>query len=51
MKVLITGASSGIGLSFAKYCNVLGYDLVLITRNKDKLNNLFVKVRNKAKAQ
>lgn len=40
MKVLITGASSGIGLSFAKYCNELGYNLILVTRNKEKLEEL-----------
>lgn len=40
MKALITGASSGIGLSFSKYLNDLGYDLVLVTRKKDKLEDL-----------
>jgi hypothetical protein len=40
MKVLITGASSGIGESMAKYLNNLGYDLVLVARNKKKLDNI-----------
>ena len=38
MKVLITGASSGIGLSMAKYFDKLGYDLILVTRDKDKID-------------
>ena len=38
MKVLITGVSSGIGLSMAKYLDKLGYDLILVSRNKEKIN-------------
>ena len=40
MKVLITGASSGIGYSMAKYLNNLGYELVLVARNKKKLEKI-----------
>lgn len=40
MKVLITGASSGIGRSMAIYMNSLGYDLVLVARNREKLEEL-----------
>lgn len=40
MKALITGASSGIGYSMAKYCDQLGIDLILVGRDKDKLASL-----------
>lgn len=37
---VITGASSGIGRSFAKKFASLGYDLILIARNKERLSAL-----------
>ena len=40
MKVLITGASSGIGKEFAKLFAKKGYDLALVARNKEELNKL-----------
>ena len=46
MKALITGASSGIGYSMAKYLDSLGYDLVLVARNKDKLESISKTLKN-----
>ena len=40
VKALITGASSGLGRDFAKKLASEGYDLVLVSRSKDKLNEL-----------
>ncbi len=39
-KVLITGASSGIGKDLAYYLNNLGYELYLVGRNKEKLEEV-----------
>ena len=40
MKALITGASSGIGRDIAKELSKRGYNLVLVARDLDKLNEL-----------
>ena len=40
MRALITGASSGIGYSMAKYMSTLGYDLILVARDKEKLQKI-----------
>ena len=40
MKALVTGASSGIGYSMAKYLSSLGYDLILVARDKEKLQRI-----------
>ncbi len=40
MKVLITGASSGIGREFAKIFAKKGYDLAIVARNKEELEKL-----------
>ncbi len=37
---LITGASSGIGFELAKICSINGHDLILISRNKEKLEEI-----------
>ncbi|HPE14210.1 MAG TPA: SDR family oxidoreductase [Bacilli bacterium] len=40
MKALVTGASSGIGRDMARYLSNLGYDLILVARDKQKLEEL-----------
>lgn len=49
MKVLITGASSGIGRDMAHYMSSLGYDLILVAKDKEKLDNNFKNERVKVK--
>lgn len=40
MKILITGASSGIGKDMAKYLSSMGHDLILVARRKDLMDKL-----------
>lgn len=46
MKVLITGASSGIGRSMAYIFAKKNYDLILVARTKDKLENIKKEITN-----
>ena len=41
MKALITGASSGMGKDMAKYLASLGYDLIVVSRDKEKLASIY----------
>ena len=43
---LITGASSGIGYELAKCFAQDGYNLVLVSRNADRLNEIANEFRN-----
>ena len=43
---LITGASAGLGLEFARQCVARGQEVVLVARRKDRLNQLAAEVGN-----
>ena len=46
MKVLITGASSGIGKDMAKILGKKGYSLVLVARDEKRLNRVKEEIGN-----
>ena len=46
MKALITGASSGIGRDIARELSKKGYDLILVARDLEKLNELKSQLKN-----
>lgn len=45
MKVLITGAVSGIGFSVAKLLSIKGHDVYVTTHTEEQLNNVKEKIR------
>lgn len=47
MKALITGASSGIGLDMAKYLATKKYELILVSRDREKLEEIQEKLPTK----
>lgn len=49
MKALITGTSSGIGREMAKYLDHLGYELIIVARSKEKLEQLASSLNKKPK--
>lgn len=49
MKALITGASSGIGRDIAIYLDSLGYETILVARNKNSLEKVKSGLKNKSK--
>ena len=49
MKALITGASSGLGATFAKILSDKGYDLILVARRKKKMETLAKQLKTNVK--
>ena len=48
MKALITGASSGIGLDIARYLATKKYELILVARNREKLEKIqYIQINSK----
>lgn len=46
-KALVTGASSGIGRDLAKELSKRGYDIILVARNEEKLNEVASEIKTK----
>jgi len=49
MRAIVTGASSGIGRDMARYLAKLGYDLIIVARDKEKLEKLQKELEKKDK--
>ena len=49
MKALVTGASSGIGRSISEYLLNYGYDLIVVSKNKEELENIYNNYSNRVK--
>lgn len=49
MRALVTGASSGIGRDMAYYLGELGYDVILVSRDKESLMKVAAKIKTKTK--
>ena len=47
MNVLVTGASSGIGKSMALYLLELGYNLYVVSTDKNDLDSIFKKYKDR----
>ena len=47
MKALVTGASSGIGKDMAIYLGELGYDVILVSRDENRLKETASKIKTK----
>ena len=47
MKALVTGASSGIGRDMAIYLSELGYDVILVSRDENRLKETASKIKTK----
>ena len=45
MKALITGASSGIGRDMARYLSTLGYDIIAVAQNEERLKELQIELK------
>ena len=50
-RALVTGASSGIGLSFAQQLERAGHDLVLVARRRERLEDAAAELRDSYDAE
>ena len=45
--MLITGCTDGIGLAFVESFSKMGFNLILVARNRDKLDGVLQSLRDK----